>query len=424
MNKKKILIILTAIVLITTLFTPLIIADPDNVISFLPSNIHVEVGSSTTMNINATINDPCDTVAVDNLTFNPSIVTTDASNVTGGNLFENGTIDPIVYVNNATGYINSIVWSNETLSAGTTGTLANITWYGEGVGVTEINMTAGGTAYNGTSNATTNHSCNITVHPQDPSSCDAQVNDTTTIYLTWTKQLGGDNVSIFAKNASYPTDYTDGTNIYNGTGTHYEHTVPAEEHWYYRIYSWNTTESLYSLYNQTVNANTSSSLQISNYYPANGATGISRPPTNLSADVSGTNIDAYIYFVNMTPKTDTWTLVNSWSGISSQRIEYTSLDTFGRETEFIWGNTTYTWSVNITDGGTWINKTYTFSTKEIVDGSNARHDINNDDTVDVFDLNNCWTNREGEAPFDGIYDVNTDDEIDVFDLNNIWSNRS
>jgi len=39
MNKKKILIIITTIALISLLFTPLLMADPDNVISFLPTSI-------------------------------------------------------------------------------------------------------------------------------------------------------------------------------------------------------------------------------------------------------------------------------------------------------------------------------------------------------------------------------------------------
>lgn len=259
-----------AIILAILLCTPLLFAADENEIHFLPADKHVEIGSSFTMNINATIYQAVDTVAVDNMTFDGTVITTESSNVTAGNLFENGTIDDIVTVDNTNGYISSIVWANETINQ-TTGTLANITWYALAVGTTQVNMTAGGTANNGTDPATINHSCNITVHPKPTTGFSSQANTTSLIYLSWTKQLGGDTVSVFAKEDSAPTGYDDvgASNIYNGTANNYEHSVSAEEHWYYLVYSWNTSESLYSLTTETDDTTTDSDYAGPNWYVSN-----------------------------------------------------------------------------------------------------------------------------------------------------------
>jgi len=427
-NKKKILSASIALTLLALLFVaPVFIADPDNVISFLPENQSVTIDDSFVMNINVTLDQQIDTCAVDNMTFNGSIITTESSNITKGNRFTEGELDDIITVDNTNGWIASIVWgSNNTENSGTKN-FANITWYAAGCGETEVQMTAGGTAYNGSANATINHSCNITVHPKQPINFESQVNSSTLIFLNWTKQLGGDNVTIFAKQDSAPTGYDDGTaaNIYNGTGVNYEHTVGASEHWYYLAYSWNTSASLYSLTNISEDNTSTSGLSIADEFPVNSSTAVLTPPANLSAYVSGTNIDAYIYFVNMTPESTTpWTLVNSWSGIDSQRIEQASLYNFGRATEFIWGNTTYTWSVNITDGSSWLNETYTYTTEELIDGANARYNVDNDTTVFVGDLNTVWAGRSGQAPWDSLLNVDGDGTIFVGDLNTIWAGRS
>ena len=75
-----------------------------------------------------------------------------------------------------------------------------------------------------------------------------------------------------------------------------------------------------------------------------------RVPINLSSFVERDSMSVYIYFLNMTPINDKWDLVSSWESTSTNRFEALNLDTYGRGTEFKWGNTTYTWSINITDG--------------------------------------------------------------------------
>ena len=55
----------------------------------------------------------------------------------------------------------------------------------------------------------------------------------------------------------------------------------------------------------------------------------------------------------MTPVTDTWTLFASWTGVSTGRYEFTNFT--DRRNDFLWGNTTYYWWVNATDGSAWVN---------------------------------------------------------------------
>jgi len=161
---------------------------------------------------------------------------------------------------------------------------------------------------------------------------------------------------------------------------------------------------------------------VSNPYPANESTEISRPPTNISIQVNGTNLNIYFYFYNMTPVTDTWTQFASWTGVSTGRYNFT--DFTERGNDFLWGNTTYYWWVNVTDGSAWVNKSYSYTTVELANGANARLDVDNDANVFVGDLNDVWANRNGQATYDGIYDVDDDGNVFVGDLNTIWAGRS
>ena len=166
---------------------------------------------------------------------------------------------------------------------------------------------------------------------------------------------------------------------------------------------------------------TTFNLAISNEYPNDLSTENSRPVANVSAYCAGSSMDVYIYFKNMTGTTDTWTLLDSWVDQSSDRFEVSAFD--GNDLK--WGNTTYTWSVNITIGpGVWVNDTYTFTTIELADGADARFDVNNDDEVKGTDLLVCYAYRDGNGDgylYDGIYDVNNDGEIKGTDLLQIYA---
>ena len=88
-----------------------------------------------------------------------------------------------------------------------------------------------------------------------------------------------------------------------------------------------------------------------------------------------------------------------------------------RSTFWIWGNTTYIWSVNVTDGFYWTNETYKFTT----DGS--RYDVSNNNIVNFQDAGLCWINRDTVVDYDGLYDVNHNGIVNFQDAGLCWVNR-
>ena len=85
--------------------------------------------------------------------------------------------------------------------------------------------------------------------------------------------------------------------------------------------------------------------------------------------------------------------------------------------DWIWGNTTYIWSVNISDGVCWTNQTNYFST----DGS--RYDVNSDGSVNFVDAGLTWIHRDTVVPYDGLYDVNQDGTVNFQDAGLVWIHR-
>ena len=163
-------------------------------------------------------------------------------------------------------------------------------------------------------------------------------------------------------------------------------------------------------------------------FPDNTDTEVARAPENLSAWVNGTNLDVYIYFFNKTATVHTWTLLESWESVSSARYGINDLDSInGTLKQFVWGNTTYTWSVNVTNStGAWLNESYTYTTIELATGANARYDVNNDTSVDIQDTLLVWNNRDGEAEYKGIYDVSETipRNIGIQDALYVWNGKS
>jgi len=260
-----------------------------------------------------------------------------------------------------------------------------------------------------------------------PTDFTASAFNETVINLTWSACGDGADKNVLVVNetgwSSYPLTPSNGTLLYNGTDNSFDHTdLKNATYYYYTIWGWNETESEFSIINETANARTQGGLESLNPYPANESTEITRPPINISINASGAT-DVYIYFYNMTPITDTWTLLKHWSGAPEGRFEVTQLSTVNGTTQFIWGNTTYYWTVNITDGSEWINNTYHYTTIELAQTKNSRYDVDNNNYINVFDLSAAWAYRAPED-YDGIYDVDNNDLINVFDLSAIWSFRT
>ncbi len=154
---------------------------------------------------------------------------------------------------------------------------------------------------------------------------------------------------------------------------------------------------------------------IQNEYPMNTATMVERPPINVSVTVIGSNLDIHVRWLNHTPHIPYWDELVSWSSQSTGRFEFYPQDI--PRTQWIWGNTTYTWSVNVTDGISWTNETFWFIT------GGSRYDVNNNDVVNFQDAGLVWVHRTSIAPYDGLYDINQDDQVNFMDAGLTWVNR-
>lgn len=74
--------------------------------------------------------------------------------------------------------------------------------------------------------------------PDGPTNPFANFTVGTTLNLSWTKGTGANNTVILRKTTGYPNSITDGTIIYNGTGTYTEITIPEGTTYYIRGWSY------------------------------------------------------------------------------------------------------------------------------------------------------------------------------------------
>jgi hypothetical protein len=120
-------------------------------------------------------------------------------------------------------------------------------------------------------------------------------------------------------------------------------------------------------------------------------------------------MDVYIRWIN---HSEEWVTLQNFSGVVNGTYMFVP---FGND--WIWGDTEYIWSVNITDGISWTNESYYFTT------GGSRYDVDNNDIVDFRDAGLCWANRESQADYDGLYDVDQNMVVDFRDAGLCWANR-
>ena len=165
-------------------------------------------------------------------------------------------------------------------------------------------------------------------------------------------------------------------------------------------------------------------------YPANTSTQIDRPAINMSSYINTSSyVDVWFYLYNETGLSPQWTLIYNWSNESSQRfsVPRAFLNVFGLETEFVWGNNTYTWKIQTKVSATWKNYTYTYTTNATVGANkNARMDVTNNNEINVFDTSADWAHHTfaGYAPYNRYYDVNNDNAVNSFDMSAIWAQKT
>jgi hypothetical protein len=209
----------------------------------------------------------------------------------------------------------------------------------------------------------------------------------------------------YSSNATYTFDYLEATGVY----TRYWWLVTVDD-------SVANTSAIYWF--------NTSNMSMFAPYPANQSGEVVRPPANLSISITATNVDLSIWFINMTSVTNTWTKLYEWTGVNTGRYEVTSLSSLNGTTQFIWGNTTYYWSANLTDGSSWINTTYNYTTTEVVDTKSLRYDVSNDGAINVLDLSIDWAHNWLVADYNRLYDTNVDTIVNVIDLSKIWANNN
>ena len=149
-----------------------------------------------------------------------------------------------------------------------------------------------------------------------------------------------------------------------------------------------------------------------NEEPQNGSIDISRPPTFLNFLLNDEDSDLMNVTIKWFNHSKKWEILQSYISVGNGLYGYEPLGN-----DWIWGNTTYTWSVNVTDNKQWTNRTYTFTT------GGSRFDVNNNNIVNFQDAGIVWVHRTSISSYDGLYDVNQNGVVNFQDAGLVWVNR-
>ena len=197
---------------------------------------------------------------------------------------------------------------------------------------------------NATAWETSSHS-NFTTNTSEPTSLTIAVNDNLSVSLSWSKTYDSPATTVIVRLVdAYPGDWSDGTIIYNGTGTSYADTdnnIPGS-HWYYRV--WGHVNPFSVNYSED-------NIQVAPFPPSNITTNIL---TNSTFDMkwdTGTGAATTMIRrkLNSYPTgiTDGTEIYNS-TGI---KHNVQDMETSYYYTLWSYANETYSTSVNITVGG-------------------------------------------------------------------------
>jgi len=200
-----------------------------------------------------------------------------------------------------------------------------------------------------------NDTFDITVSALDaPADFSLSVTATTDVQITWTKNTGADTTLIRRKPDSYPTSITDGTFIYNSSGSSYiDGGVTGGNTYYYYAWSYNATYRIWSLpTGEYIYVQPPALFDIKNIFILDGIT------TDLSmvctvANEGGTDADMVI----------TWILTRLDTGATLD----TGGDTFAvvagdEELYYIYPTTSYVGLCNIFFTGNGASSSRTFTT--------------------------------------------------------------
>jgi len=220
-------------------------------------------------------------------------------------------------------------------------------------------------------NATYNFTVRSEYVPSLPSGFTATAYNLTQINLNWTN-TGLNNTYIEWNNTdSWARDK--GALLYNGTNINVNHSdLSCDTTVYYQAWSWNGTDNVWSVSNVSKNATTSNSVPVlTGASPSNGSTDQQcMPKCNIT--ITDFNADLLtVYFYGNT--SGSWILQQTNNSLTSGTNviwnEFTNASSY---------STVYYWSVNVTDGYSWTNRTYYFTTESYSRGGDD-DDVADDD---------------------------------------------
>jgi len=152
---------------------------------------------------------------------------------------------------------------------------------------------------------------------------------------------------------------------------------------------------------------------ISSENPRHNSFDVARPPAELNATVEDPDGDTMLVYIRWRNHDGDWVTLETYAGVYNGTYNFVPPS----ENDWIWGDTTYTWSVHVTDGVAWTNETYQYTT------GGSRYDVSNNDLVNFQDAGLVWVHRTSEVPYDGLYDVNSDGQVNFQDAGLTWINR-
>jgi hypothetical protein len=276
----------------------------------------------------------------------------------------------------------------------------DIIWY--------VNMTDG---FDWT-NATYNFTVRAEYVPSGATGFTATPYNTTAVNLTWTKGASYAERTYVEWKSTATWVRGTGTEIYNGTGTTFNHTG-RDPHttYYYQVWSWNETDKVYSTLYESDDALTLNTVPTTptSEHPHNNTAYMSVYSSKLNitaTDSDGDQIKMEFYWGNGTAIA--YVTVNSGAVAQILLPDFITPDWLAHDT-------TYSWyaKANDTYGGVKQSEIYNFHT------SNA-WDINEDGAVDPLDVSLLVTHYgETLTPGSQGWDINEDGDVGALDVSGL-----
>ena len=310
----------------------------------------------------------------------------------GFELFSSGTI------NNGAGEITDVWWSKLGADCDVPGYYVNITFTPDTVGTGYVNITEHEAVWfnesippdgdNEDRPTKVTYNATIDIHwyePAEPTSFTATAYNRTAIDLSWDKgtSFDADYTIIEYSESSNPWAMGEGSEIYNGTGTSYQHTGLVEgKTYYYQAWSYNATDWLYSTTNASDSeATDENQLPIqSSEDPTDNTGNVDKAYSQVSIDIADPEGDLMDYTIEGQYVTNV-----DISDASNGTYTANLITPLPYDTNIIW-------YVNVTDGIDWTNATYNFTVRS--EYSPEPPTDFTATTIDRFEIDLDWTPQD------------------------------